>query len=144
MNAAFSKQEQTMISRTTVRNEQIEIGYHPADQGNDTQDNIFLLSLSEVEKYFQSDKERECSITEYAIAHHKNYTLDGSHRYGNECDWWLRSMGIGGYDSISHGELNKANGNAMYIRTSGLVDKAGYYVFSEDGGVRPAMWIKIG
>ena len=61
--------------------------------GNDTEDNIFLLSIDEANKYFKSDDER--------IA---NYD-------GEAAWWWLRSPG---YDGSNAAYVNRG-GNVDYF-----------------------------
>ena len=49
---------------------------HPennTDPGNDTRDQVFLLSLAEAETYFGSSEERTCEPTEYAIGKNKEF-----------------------------------------------------------------------
>jgi len=54
--SAFSDTEKAMIPTVTVSAD----GYEAFDQGDSTQDQIFLLSHKEVEKYFRSNDERNC------------------------------------------------------------------------------------
>ncbi|MCQ2527648.1 MAG: DUF6273 domain-containing protein [Saccharofermentans sp.] len=72
-NEAFSPDEQDEILTTTViaaPNPEYNI-----DPGNDTQDKVYLLSIDEVNKYFNSDESRTISS-------------EGS----TNC-WWLRTPG---------------------------------------------------
>lgn len=41
---------------------------YSTNPGNATQDRVFLLSITEVNKYFASDDERKCKPTAYAVA----------------------------------------------------------------------------
>ena len=106
------------------------------NSGNDTQDKIFLLSITEVNEYFTTDAARECLATRYAKS-------EGV--YSNEngfCMWWLRTPG-------------DSDDTAAYVRTSGDVSVYGndvcglYYDVLIDYGyrdgyaVRPAMWISL-
>jgi hypothetical protein len=53
--------------------------------GNDTVDQVFLLSYDEALLYLPTDSDRIASETEYTMKHgHDGYL----------CDWWLRSPGM--------------------------------------------------
>jgi hypothetical protein len=128
-NAAFNADEKKAIVQTEVSaDKNPEYSTNP---GNDTTDNVFLLSINEVNKYFSSDSERQCAATDYAIAQgaytNSDYKVDG----GFSCWWLLRSPG-----------------NAQYIAANvngaGSVDLFGNHVFHDDDCVRPALWINVG
>ena len=97
-------------------------------------DNVFLLSVEELEKYFANDKARKCKATKYAV---KNGAL-GYHDHGywwlrpshpHHSDWWLRSP---------HPNI----GNCVYTVTSdGSVGCCS--VDYDKNLVRPALWIKL-
>ena len=104
-DAAFSESEKQKIIYSAVTADR-----NPAtnaDPGNDTQDNVFLLSLMEVEKYVKDDSIKNCVVTDYA-ALHKAHRSAGT-KYG----WWLtRTPGndqghvvavfdIGGYNHLN-------------------------------------------
>ncbi len=118
----FSPEEQSMISTVTV----------PADlnpdfmtnPGEDTQDKVFLLSVYEVEKYFNSDSDRVCEATAYAKS--QIISTDSS---GGIC-WLLRSPG-GSQDSVAS------------VAGSGAINTSGVASFNLYSTVRPAMWIDI-
>ena len=89
------------------------------DPGNDTEDQVFLLSIPEVEKYFKTGEERRCEPTEYAL-------LTGS---GDFYGWWLRSPGWSGscatvVDMSMSGQINDtyAPCNALLVRPALWVD----------------------
>ena len=65
LNAAFSAEERAIISKTRVTAD--ENPEYDTSPGNDTNDKIFLLSITEVNKYFSSDEARKCAPTDYAI-----------------------------------------------------------------------------
>ena len=81
INTAFTKEQQKYTPTVIV----------PADQnpkyatyyGNVTNDKIFLLSISEVNKYFSTDAEMACDNTIYA---NTISSIGG-------CWWWLRTPG---------------------------------------------------
>lgn len=123
VNIAFSYAEKAMISTVTV----------PADKnpkysissGNTTQDKVFLLSITEVNKYFNSDSERKCKATAYAVADGAWVSNDNS-----SCLWWLRSPGRYEFD-------------ASYVYNDGSVLEHGSYVDLTHNAVRPALWIDL-
>ena len=121
MNAAFTVDEQKAIQKTSVDNSKSQGNSNwSTDGGNDTTDQIFLLSYAEARKYFGSDRDRMCESTAYAKAHGAYYIENGY------CSWWLRSPGD-------------------YRNTAACIDIEGslvhdYYV-DIYGAVRPAFWI---
>lgn len=114
-----------------------------------TQDNVFLLSIDEVNRYFASNEDRKAFLSDYGtetfiklgIEQAKSYgSVDektirtyyesSAEKYGRGfCNWWLRSPGLldGGVSAVDY------NGIAGQSMTAS----------AEDGGVRPAMWIVI-
>ena len=93
--------------------------------GNNTTDKVFLLSITEANKYFSSDSARQCSATAYAKAQGA-YTATSN---GN-CRWWLRSPG-------------RYSSDAACVNGDGSVISVGYGVSSSGGAVRPARWINL-
>lgn len=65
MDGAFSNQEKMLISKNSVSAD--ENPEYDTDPGNATQDQVFLLSINEANQYFNSDEERQCKPTEYAV-----------------------------------------------------------------------------
>lgn len=82
MNRAFSSSEQEAIRTTKVINE--DNYYYKTDEGNDTLDKIYLLSLSE------TDEEKEYGFTDsYGMTiKYSNYADLDDYQY-----WWLRTPG---------------------------------------------------
>ncbi len=122
INAAFSD-EKKLIPTVTVSADK-NPGYS-TNPGNATQDQVFLLSITEANKYFSSDSARQCEPTDYAVANGAYINSDN----GN-CWWWLRSPG----DDQS---------DAADVGGDGGVLEHGYYVFHSDAAVRPALWINL-
>ena len=122
LKTAFNTDEQKMIPTVTVSAEK-NPDYNTSP-GNSTQDQIFLLSIPEVNKYFTSDMERQCKSTAYAKA-------QGCVDYGNgNCSWWLRSPGDCGIRAaFVNGEDGDVSGNGYGVR--------------KEFGVRPAFWINL-
>ena len=128
LNAAFNSAEQAMIADTNVsadKNPQ-----YSTNPGNATTDKVFLLSIDEVNRYFDGDEARKCIPTAYAIANgawtNTNYTKGGA----ATCCWWLRSPG---YDQD----------DAAYVSNDGSVFDIGILVNYDYVGVRPALWINL-
>lgn len=123
INSAFSSEEKAKIPTVTVSADKNP--KYSTDPGNATQDQVFLLSIAEAEKYFSSNSARRCTPTEYAIA-------NGAER---SCLWWLRSPG-------------KYSEHAADVQSGGDIYYAGYLyrtisAYDGDLAVRPAMWISI-
>lgn len=119
INTAFSEEEMEAIPTVTVTTDKNPD--YDTNPGNDTQDKVFLLSISEVNKYFSSDSVRQCNPTDYAVA-------NGTFEEGSGCRWWLRSSGhIQAY--------------AACVRGDGSISTGGGVVSGAGRPVRPAMWI---
>ena len=107
-NSTFSGEEKARITRIKSFN----------------QDNVFLLSKEEAEKYFADDDARKCKPTSYAKS--KGAWIDD-----NGCGyWWLRSP-----------RLNYSN-LVCYVINYGGVNNYGS-VCDDYGSVRPALWINL-
>ena len=98
--------------------------------GYNTTDEVFLLSITELNRYFSSDEERKCGTTDYArargVAVNTYYSVNGK----PTCRWWLRSPG-------------ERSDSAVSVRNNGSFGPSGNAVNSTSSGIRPAMWIKI-
>lgn len=124
---AFSISEQNIIVETTVPADKNP--EHNTNPGYDTQDNVFLLSIPEAERYFITEDARMCSPTNYAIAQGAyTYTADSTNGRVS-CNWWLRTPG---YEQWKVTRVS-TNGSFYYYDSC----------FSEDLAVRPALWINI-
>lgn len=124
INSAFSSEEKAKIPTVTVSADKNP--KYSTDPGNATQDQVFLLSIAEAEKYFSSNSARRCTPTEYAIA-------NGAER---SCLWWLRSPG-------------KYSERTTNVESWGDIYYEGYLyrtisAYDGDLAVRPAMWISLG
>ena len=124
LSTAFSSGEQNSIVSTTVTADK-NTSYYNTSPGNDTTDKVFLLSITEVKKYFSADSARQCQGTAYCYA-------QGADKASNDnCWWWLRSPGSSSYD-------------AAYVSSVGPVYSHGFLVSQVDVAVRPALWINLG
>ncbi len=129
LNKAFNAEEQAQIQNTTVSaDKNPEYNTNP---GNATTDKVFLLSINEVEKYFNSDEARKCAPTAYAKAQGA-YTSDSYKTASGAatCWWWLRSPG--------HNQSY-----AAYVSYDGSVYYYGIPVNHALDAVRPALWINL-
>lgn len=109
---SFTSSEKSKIQKKHVINKDNEM-YGTAG-GNDTNDNVFLLSIEEAYKYFNTDEER--------IAR----SLDDYDTWG----YWLRSPGSDSY-------------SAAFVYYGGVILEDGSAVDSDYRWVRPALWVKL-
>ncbi len=125
LDTAFSTEEQNRIVSSTVTAD--KNSSYSTSPGNNTTDKVFLLSIAEVNRYFTSDKARQCQGTAYCFAR-------GAYKEGRNglCWWWLRSPG--GSSSFAAG-----------VKNDGFVSNAGSPVYLDNMyTVRPALWINLG
>lgn len=130
VDEAFSNKEQGLLVNVTVTaDSNPEWG---TEAGNDTSDKVFLLSIDEVKKYL-SGEDRICEPTEYAISQGAHTSYDNSVGGNAICWWWLRSPGK--YtDLAAYVYFGSFNGSVYFY---------GNNVGSDDGSVRPALWINL-
>lgn len=129
---AFSTNEQSAIVTQNVVNDDNSYG------GNNTNDNVYLLSIGEVTNAdygFCSDysvwsASRWMQPSNYAHARGTATYSSGSTGNIPDCDWWLRSPGY-------------YNGNAAYVDYDGGVDRSGAYVNYGVDAVVPALHINL-
>lgn len=124
LSAAFSTEERTMIPTVTVSADK-----NPScstNPGKATQDQVFLLSLAEVNAYYGYDATLRREPTAYALENGAS-----ANSYYDSCCWWLRSPG----DTQS---------TAVFVSAPGLVAEDGMVVTWPEWAVCPAMWIEIG
>ena len=123
-HTAFSEEEQDLIVLTQVIDEGVP--YILREGGNDTEDYIFLLSITEAQKYFAVEKSLE-KVYATKYARNNGAWVDN---YNDTSNWWLRSLGAdwnSAVDATYYGEVNMYGG---YVNITGNV-------------VRPAMWIEL-
>lgn len=135
LNKAFNAEEQAQIQNTTVSADKSP--KYNTNPGNATTDKVFLLSINEVEKYFNSYEARKCAPTAYAKAQgadtSDSYKATEHHKTASgaaTCCWWVRSPG---YDQNS----------AANVNLEGSVHYFGYTVYLDYVAVRPALWINL-
>ncbi len=136
--AAFTEKERERILESAVpadKNPECN-----TDPGNDTFDKVFLLSITEAQKFFAIDAERKCTLTPFAREKASDYIkhiqLDEKTKkaildqiQGGYWLWWLRSPG-------------DDTGSAARVADDGSLFSSGDFVFFENA-VRPALWIKL-
>ena len=122
LGSAFSANEKAMIPTVTVSADKNP--NYSTNLGNATQDQVFLLSITEVNKYFSSDGAIQCEPTNYAVANGAWESDSGN------CWWWLRSPG-----DFQH--------RAASVSDGGDVLESGDYVDFSNRAVRPALWIDL-
>ena len=91
------------------------------DPGNDTLDQVFLLSSIEVQQYLGNGQQAQCTPTRYSL-------YSNSLPAQSYCTWWLRSPG-------------SAPLSAAIVSTSGGIIDNGTVNRTDNIAVRPAMWI---
>lgn len=119
----FSAEEMKAVTLSDVSADK-NPGYN-INQGNDTKDKLFLLSIKEVEQYFVSDEKRRCKQTKYAVN-------NGAYEdYGGYGWWWLRSA------SGDYGVC------AAIVAQLGWVYRGGNGMLTDSASVRPAFWLNL-
>lgn len=109
--SAFNADEQRMIQNAAAH--------------TSWDDQVFLLSASDVNTYFPSDSAMTCRGTAYCYA-------QGAYIGTNDnCWWWLRSAG-------------SRTATAVNVSSNGGIHYDGNDVDACAGAVRPAMWITVG
>ena len=122
INEAFSAYENAMIPTVMVSADKNPEYY--TNQGNSTQDKVFLLSIQEANQYFKNDDERCSKPSKTAKSNGVGMNDNGN------CRWWLRSSGYFQF-------------TAAFVRFDGGVYEHGSGVCNDDFGVRPALWINL-
>ena len=127
-NRAFSSDEKKRIVKSSVSAD--ENPSYSTDPGNATEDNVFLLSVLEAQKYFNDDEARMCAATDYAIQQGA-YRSDSHRADGiDTCWWWLRSLG-------DHSDY------AVLVNTAGSISDFGYPVCIRSSAVRPCVRVRL-
>lgn len=117
LNAAFSTEERAMIPTVTVSADKNPS--YSTDPGKATQDKVFLLSITEANRYFASNSAKQCVPTDYAFANGADVSW-----------WWLRSLG-------------STQTQAALVFNDGGIDESGSSVYYSSNAVRPALWIDL-
>ena len=126
-NAAFSDGEKAMIPTVTVSADKNPD--YSTNPGSATEDKVFLLSITEANRYFKTDEERMCVPTAYAKAHGVYTSSDYTKGGAATCWWWLRSPG-------------RYRDSAADVDDGGVYS-SGFIVYNSHVCVRPALWINL-
>ena len=122
---AFTSDEKKLIETVNVP---VDKAYYDK-QGSETLDSVFLLSRSEVEKYFSSMDDAECAMSAQTM--HLDGWPDGDLDYWVTADWTLRSISSNGKFEMVYCN-NPTN--------KGFGDQGEYYTGAI---IRPALWIDL-
>ncbi len=125
---AFSAEEKQNIVVSSVSAD--ENPSYPTDPSNATEDNVFLMSITEVKKYFDGDKARMCTATDYAIRQGVWADLSSWADSEETCWWWLRSPGT-------------LSNSAAGVDTDGSIYGYGYYVNFALNAARPCVRVRL-
>jgi hypothetical protein len=121
-NTAFTDEQKAQIVETMVTADANPD--ETTDAGNDTTDNVFLLSIDEVNEYMTDVEVSKCVPTKYAKA--QGVYNDSS---GDACWWWVRTPGSNVY-------------RAAVVGNNGHPDSSGTTENYAGNAVRPAIWIE--
>lgn len=136
---AFASGEQAAIATTHVVNKN-DNPWYDVNGGEDTEDKVFLLSITEVMNAAYGFDTRSGYATDTRVATNTAYLVGGGGSgiispqipgVGNAHLWWLRSPG---YDISGKGERS----NAVYVEISGALHLSGVYLTIGNIATRPA------
>jgi len=144
--------EKNKIVQRTIKNHDNQ--WHNTEGGNDTTDNIFLLSLEELVQYFGDSgrlwkkdarlfDEQGNQIESWRFGDQFNQSRIARNTDGTPVWWWLRSPGYGGDGSV--GDMFDQDGfstDATGVWEDGFVNMDGWAIECA-GGVRPALWLNL-
>lgn len=137
----FTQADQWQILDTKLNNP--DNLWYTVNGGDDSVDKIFVLNLEEADRYFgNSEDYLNKRRKEYAkgewIASENGWILSNTHdnsriakHEGISSFWWLRSPGY-------------SDCTVAYVSTTGNIALNGDRVCIGRGGVRPALWVKLG
>ena len=137
----FTEEEKAFIVETRVVNN-MNPWFGSAGVGEDTMDRVFLLSLEEVVQYF-GDSGILSEMAGQPVVVLSNYVITDEYNYARattaiEDDivrwWWLRTPG--------RAVNSLVDASAAAITGGGDIIVYGIYLVTE-GGVRPALWLRI-
>ncbi|MBN1968710.1 MAG: hypothetical protein JXR48_04285 [Candidatus Delongbacteria bacterium] len=141
----FSALDRSKI--TPVINKNIDNNWYGSNGGNDTNDNIFLLSIEEVVcKYFGDSSKNLNSPSAKQRYWFQRKDVNNIKRRsiydGYIWWWWLRSPGRDNRRAVYiHGDGNIGiQGNGIFRYSSNTIHPL---TGDNSGGVRPALWLKL-
>lgn len=123
LQEAFSAEEQALIQTTIVENDN---PHGMKGAGADTEDKVYLLSKSEVLRFFPEMADRVAYPTEYARA--QGATLSSE---TGSCRWWTRTPGARKMDMCG-------------MRVDGRISEYGMQDVDWPGNtMRPVLWVSV-
>ncbi len=137
---AFSVEERKLINKTLVNNKEAnsELYYQREKYGNNTKDRIFLLSLSDVIKYFGS-KDTYLYDNINDNINDSNLERCATLKSGKPREWLLRG--------VHYWKSTEGHTLASFVFDEGAISCGGmgFFVYPIDRGfgIRPAMWIDL-
>lgn len=137
-NTAFSSSEKSYIDNTYVINNDNTL-YHTSG-GNNTYDNVFLLSIDEANKIFYQFKFEQSvlSIDNKRLATKgTNYAKDVANLYQYLRDYWYK----GNSRFLLRSPGSEQNAAAVVSVNGELLNACGNSVAENGSGVRPALWV---
>ena len=96
---------------------------------------VFLLSVSEADRYFPTNEARRCLPTRYAI---RRGAYQSS--VGRACFWWLRTT-VDHTEQTLEGEPVENITRAALIGSTGRIVEIGHYMSNQQYCVRPVIWV---
>lgn len=135
-NIAFDDTEKDLIAQITNENpdgttfwESVGRTVESSNGGNNTQDNVFLLSLYEAQEYLglTADANPDCLCTATAYAGSQD-----TYSPGGKCWWWLRTPG----SESCHVAVVNDSGKTL--------SEVVYHEYKQPLAVRPAIWVGEG
>ncbi|MBR6288091.1 MAG: hypothetical protein IKR19_01970, partial [Acholeplasmatales bacterium] len=130
-NTSFNSIQKAKIEETEVKNDAYSTGYTTNSYAcDDTNDNIFLLSVQELANYSEINPIIKATGTDYALC--QNLFVNTDSGSSKTSSWLLRSPGSSSKTSPKSVVLVKEDG------TKGNNDTKWTY-----NGVRPACWIEL-
>ena len=130
LSSAFNSEEKNKIATTTVSTSKDPDPYYSSEQGNPTQDKIFVLDIKEAEDYFDSAEDRKCAMTSYASAQLEAGLVSW---HSGSPYWPLRTV----YNTSEYHFVSEV------LLDSGKIYGSGVRTDHTKAVVRPAMWIDL-
>ena len=121
LNAAFTAEESSQLANVSVTADRNPDYSTPP--GEDSEDMVFLLSITQAKRYFSSKADRAAVATPYAKER-------GVYLEGDNCWWWTRTPGY-------------TDGAVALIDNDGTINTYGCGALSDRGGVRPAIVLNL-
>jgi len=131
VNTAFTEEEKAVIPSVTVKADKNPNKEGSKSPGNDTTDQLFLLSIPEAYQYLSTDEARVCYATKYAMGQESAADHFDRNAETARTMWWLRTPGTSRF-------------KAAYVDMIGAISEYGTEVDANAIAIRPAMWVEFG